>query len=558
LGDAPAIESAPRARFFSATLGAGLAGAVLLWAAFPPIDLPWLAWIAPVPWLWLAGRAQLPGRRPYLALWAAGSIHWLAMLFGICLAHVALIAGWIALSVYLGMYLAVFVGLTRVAVHRFKLSMVIVAPVIWVGLELLRGRLLSGFSMGLLAHTQAEFPRLIQISDLAGGYTLSFLIMLVAACLFRAAGQWPKICWWPLLAGFAAVATTLGYGGWRLAEKPPGADGSTAHVALIQGSLDTVFEVSPKRVRETFAHYGSLTSRAVREHRDLDLVVWPESMFMTPEIMVEEPLKLPSGEAAPNEVRRQLSDAQDEFHELLAGEAGRINAAIDSNRPGALLVVGTTTLVYGAGPPRVYNAALLANRSGEVVNRYFKMHPVMFGEYIPFGDVIPWLYTITPMPAGLSVGDGPKVFEVGGLAMAPSVCFESAVPHLIRWQVLELARRGKPPDVLLNVTNDGWFWGTAILDLHFRCGVFRAVENRKPLLVAANTGISAWIDGNGVIRERGGRRTPQVLFAKAQADGRASPYHTIGDWPPWICGAVCVGLAMAGYFENRRRKSKSV
>src|SRR5262249_59836485 len=121
----------------------------------------------------------------YLALWLAGAIHWLAMLQGIRLAHPALYAGWFALSAYLGVYLPVFIGLTRIAVHRLKISLLVAAPIVWVGLELLRGHLITGFSMGLLAHTQAEFPQLIQIADLGGGYTLSFVIMLVAACIPR-------------------------------------------------------------------------------------------------------------------------------------------------------------------------------------------------------------------------------------------------------------------------------------------------------------------------------------------------------------------------------------
>jgi apolipoprotein N-acyltransferase len=105
----------------------------------------------------------------------------------------------------------------------------------------------------------------------------------------------------------------------------------------------------------------------------------------------------------------------------------------------------------------------------------------------------------------------------------------------------------------VNVTNDGWFWGTGMLDLHFRCGVFRAVENRKPLLVVANTGISTFVDGNGVIRQRGARRQPQVLVAEVRADGRRSAYLAVGDLPAWGCMAACMGLALAGM--RRRRLS---
>src|SRR5262245_48725983 len=179
-------------RVFCSSLAFGLAGSALLWAAFPPLNLPWLAWLAPAPWLLLVRRTELSGWRAYTALWLAGFAHWLLMLEGIRLAHPALYAGWIALSAYLGVFLPAFVGLTRLAVNRLKWSVVLAAPVVWVGLELARGHLITGFSMGLLAHTQAEFPTLIQVVDLGGGYTLSLVIMLVAASLARMTWQF---CW---------------------------------------------------------------------------------------------------------------------------------------------------------------------------------------------------------------------------------------------------------------------------------------------------------------------------------------------------------------------------
>src|SRR5205085_10689930 len=116
----------------------------------------------------------------------------------------------------------------------------------------------------------------------------------------------------------------------------------------------------------------------------------------------------------------------------------------------------------------------------------------------------------------------------------------------IRGHLRQLARRGTPADVLINLTNDGWFWGSGMLDLQLRGGIFRAVENHKPLLVAAKTGISAHIDGDGVVQQRGPRREHKVLIARVQADGRTSPYATLADWPAWLCAACCIGLAAVG------------
>jgi apolipoprotein N-acyltransferase len=539
-------------RFLSPTLLLGLAGAILLWAAFPPLNLPWLAWIAPVPWLWLVAGSRLAGRRPYVALWLAGFAHWLLLLQGIRLAHPALYAGWMALAAYLGLYLPVFVGLSRVAVHQLRLPLVAAAPLVWVGLELLRGYLITGFSLCLLAHTQADFPRLIQVSDLAGGYTLSFVLMVVAACV-TVLWQQRRLSMPPLAIAATALGMTLGYGSWRLGQTPPGAAGPTLHVALIQGSIDTVFEASAERSRETFAQYRSLTDHSVRQRANLDLIVWPESMFVVPESAVEEPLIPPPDTGLTADQARQRIKAHNEpFRAALADAAARANASTDDKHDGTRLIIGTASYVYGSAEPRIYNAALLADRAGHVEARYYKSHPVMFGEYIPFADWLPWLYRITPITGGLSRGAGPTVFDVSGLRLAPSVCFESTVPHLIRGQVRALARRGTPADCLVNITNDGWFWGSAILDHHLRCGQFRAVENRKPLLIAANTGITAWIDASGVVQARALRRTPQVVLADVKADARRSPYQVIGDLPAWLLAAFCLWLAMVGLWAGWR------
>src|SRR4029079_4400900 len=145
-------------------------------------------------------------------------------------------------------------------------------------------------------------------------------------------------------------------------------------------------------------------------------------------------------------------------------------------------------------------------------------------------EYVTWLNKITPIETGLSSGDGPKAFDIAGLKFSPSICFESTIPHLIRGQLTRLDREKSPADVLINVTNDGWFWGTGMLDLHFRCGVFRAVENRKPVIVAANTGISAHVDGSGVIQQRGPKRLTEVLISPVRRDGRRSVYSMTGDW----------------------------
>ena len=103
----------------------------------------------------------------------------------------------------------------------------------------------------------------------------------------------------------------------------------------------------------------------------------------------------------------------------------------------------------------------------------------------------------------------------------------------------------------MNLTNDGWFHGSSELDLHLVCGVFRAIECRKPFLVAANTGFSAWIDSSGHIVRQAGRRTTGWIVADVELDDRRSPYLAYGDVPAGPCLVGCIGLAGCGLAGRR-------
>ena len=142
--------------------------------------------------------------------------------------------------------------------------------------------------------------------------------------------------------------------------------------------------------------------------------------------------------------------------------------------------------------------------------------------------------------------------EVGGTRYAPSICFETTLSHVIRGHVNDLSARGREPDVLVNLTNDGWFWGSTELDLHLICGVFRAVECRKPLLIAANTGFSAWIDGDGRILEQGPRRDTGIIIADVALDPHDSFYVKHGDWFAGLCLIITALLAGIGLWKWRQ------
>ena len=529
-----------------------LAAGVLLWASFPPLDLWPLAWIAPAPWFFLA---RMPARftwRTYASIYLGGFVHWLAILQGIRMAHPALYLGWIVLAWYLAFYTPILVWLCRVAIARLRLPLVVAGPVVWIGLELIRGHFVTGFSAGLLGHTQVAWTSLLQISDIVGAYGVSFVLAIAAAAIAQVlpaawlgsrdenARRWSL---WPVIPAVACLAAALAYGHYRLGQTPPRAGETPLQVALIQGSLDTVFHTSQEQIRqraiETLKHYDELTEQALRANDSLDLVIWPESMFPHVEIQIAELLKVPADlPLGIDTLREGLRDAQQRFDAEVQGAAARFS--------GPYFLFGTNTVEYGPHEPKQFNSAILADPQGRVVARYYKVHLVMFGEYIPCGEWFPWIYKLTPMPGGLDRGAGPACMPVAGQCLCPFICFENIPPHLVRHHVLELARRGTPPDILVTVTNDGWFYGSAILDLHFRCAVFRAIENRRPMLIAANTGFSAHIDGSGRVLAVGPRRAPKVLIADVRLDGRTPIYHMLADWPAIGCATLCGLLAIIG------------
>src|ERR1022692_2773390 len=122
------------------------------------------------------------------------------------------------------------------------------------------------------------------------------------------------------------------------------------------------------------------------------------------------------------------------------------------------------------------------------------MHLVPFGEYIPFIQALPWLTFLTPYrgetPPSLSFGKEPRTLLLGPYRLAVTICFEDTIPQVIG-RFFIAVKDGHQPDVLINLSNDGWFHDSSELDMHLAMGVFRAVEHRVPLARAVNTGLSA-------------------------------------------------------------------
>lgn len=520
------------------TFGLAALGSLLFWLALPPVNFGPLAWLAPAPWVLLIEQKELAGKRPYSSIWLAYFLFWLAAVHWLTLPHWATSFGWIALSSYLALYLPGFIWLARICSHRLRMPPVLAAPVVWVGLELAQSYLLTGFMMVVLGQTQYRWIPLIQIADLTGTYGLSLAIILVAACLARMIPwQDRSAAFWPIVPAAATIAILLGYGWYRTSGEytTPGPT-----VALIQGDIDTELKADPSKNQDIFEEYARLTDRAMAESRDLDLIVWPETMFRSSWFTYANDYRTETAEGYTPEELRMRSE---EVIELVAA------------RRGVPMLIGIDHWHYTNEGTDRYNSALFVDGKGIILGSYAKSHLVMFGEYVPFARRYPLLYKLTPLAAGSEPGKEAAAIDVNGVCYSPSICFETTLARVIRRLVNE-ARASKTccdPQVLVNITNDGWFWGSAELDMHLICGVFRAVECRKPLLVAANTGFSAWIDSDGRIVRQGKRRAEDVIIARPRLETRSSFYLQYGDLFAWPCLACCIA---AGAWSIRRPQGR--
>lgn len=519
-------------------------GALLLWLAQPGtlghlgqgVSYGWIGWFAPAPWVWLILSRRALGRWRYAQIWLAGWAYWMLTLHWLRLPHPLTIYGWPLLCGYFAVYLTLFIGVCRTIMHRTLAPVWLVAPVVWVALEYVQAHLFTGFQMGALSHTQAAYPVVLQVAEWGGGYAVSLVLMMTAASLTVALRHDTRLVHRAVatLATVGVAAGALYYGQWSLRHASPRPGPA---IALIQGATLAVWDHDPDRSQRIMNAQTKLTATASeaarKEGRTLDLIIWPESMFRVPVITVGD--QILAAATTPERYRPFVTTA----NEWLTGLA---------TTHGAPLLLGADRFdVQEEGDSqKVYNSVILTDPAGRITGYYDKTHRVPFGEYIPFAKNMPALYFLTPMEGGLGEGRGPVALttatSAGPITLCPSICYESVLPHVIRRHVSELATLGQPPDLLVNVTNDAWFWGSSELDLHLACGVLRAVENRTPLAVSANTGLSAIVDASGQIKRVSTRMQEDVIVDTVPLDDRTSFYTRHGDWFALGCVAITLWL----------------
>lgn len=510
----------------SRALAPAVLSGVLYALAFPPFELGSTAWIALVPLLVVLARTE-PIEGALLGfvfgLVAFGLILWwiLAMLSHHAgLPVVVCILPWMLLIGYLSLFPALFGRLLAGLNPRYggdapdaprrstaALRRIGSTAILWTGLEWIRGTALSGFPWALLGASQSGTILTAQSASLAGVYGLSFLVVLIAASVALLVARGFRSSEGFVAMAVVAIVTGL-VGGWGTFRLEGGTPGTGAlRIAAIQGNFDP--DPSYEEGNAILATYSDMTRQAT--HEGAQLVLWPESC-------------VPFAYEIDGKYRERLSDLVRETGvPLILGSVGGHSGGPYANsaflvRPG---------LPAGADP------------------RYDKRHLVPYGEYVPFSRLTPFVKRFVDAIGEFQAGVSPVVWDVAGVRTAPLICYEGIFADISRDAVDSGA------ELLVNLTNDGWFGKTPGPAQHLALARLRAIETARPFVRAANTGISAAFDARG--RDVGMTHLDErtVLSVSVTPGRESTPATALGEGVPKACAILALVFAFLSFRRKR-------
>jgi len=505
---------------------------------FPLPNLYGLCWVAITPLLFALLQARAPDRlqletgrnllpaKPLQAfflayvcgiLWYAGTCYWIypTMWHYGGLDRVVAFGILILFCLYLAIYHGVFGLLISLLAGNDPVSRraLVVSPFAWVAVELARTRI-TGFPWNLLGTCQADNIPLARLATVTGVYGLSLEIMIVnSACaagfLVRREKRKPML----LVALTAALALQAG----RLVPAPqPSSDRLAtlvqANVPVLQGADWTkeYFDITVNQM-STFG-----AKQEPGDHSPFRLIVWPES-----------PAPFYTNDPIFRSTVSNLARQNDSW--MLVGMIG-----IDHGRE------------QGERSPEIYNSAQLVSPTGAWVARYDKVHLVPFGEYVPFRRLFSFAGGLTKEVGDFIPGTSRAPLEANGVKLGVFICYESIFPDDIR----QFAAAGA--QVLVNISNDGWYGDSGAYAQHLKQARWRAIENGRWLLRATNTGVTASIDPYGRVVASLPRKQRSALSAPYALVSRTTFYTRHGDWFAYLCAIIVVAaLVMPLAFPKR-------
>src|SRR5262245_41367063 len=480
---------------------------VLLYAAcFAPFNLTWFCWIAVTPLIaaiWFSGtRSRYAWLRSLLLGYVAGlTFFWIVFSW----LTTVTVLGWFVLEFYMAIYFATWAWLCHLMRPRERktqsraaskwgqmlaqargtspppqspwtkstsnLRLAFILAAAWTTLEWLRSWAFSGFGWNGLGVALYDTWPLIQISEIAGVAGLSFMVAFANVIVLTTAYRLiveartrvmrPHFDFTVTMAGIVGVLVF----GLRTTQVSPST--KPLHVAAVQSNVPQNQKFDPEFTTRIFDQFRRLSEIALRSNPPPDLLVWPESSMPGPVLADEQSRKFVMDLAASSET------------DLLLG-------TIDVDNQ------------------NVYNAAILIADGGDRIQVYRKVHLVPFGEYVPGRHTVPLLAQIVgdQVPGDFKGGTEFTVFTLtdSDVHVAPLICFEDTIGELTRQFILP-NETSPGANLLVDMTNDGWFERSAGSHQHLANAIFRCVETRRPMIRAANTGVTCFINQSGRITQ---------------------------------------------------------
>jgi apolipoprotein N-acyltransferase len=448
---------------------------------------------------WIQGTMQLYGGLPALASWGV------LLLF----------------SLYLGLYHALFAALLWQAHRRYGWSnSLLLSPMLWVAVELARTQI-TGFPWDLLGYTQVDHLLLSRLAPITGVMGLSLLVAAVNILWLLPSARGMSITGRRL--GFVATSALVLLLSVSARWFPPPVDPQGHSAVLLQDNLNIGGAAQPLNGREEtrtqmFESFVALSespavSAQTQDHEGYpDVILWPE---------------------APTD----FFDEDPQFRAILRSLAANSHATVIAEDV-------TAAPTDPDGTRHLYNSARLTPPAAGDGGRYDKMHLVPFGEYTPYKPLFFF--------AGKLLDDLPFVpgqsrhaLESQGHRYGVFICYESIFGDEVR----DLTRDGA--QVLVNLSDDGWYGDSSAPWEHLDMARMRAIENDRWLLRSTNTGVTAVIDPHGRMTAQLQRHVRSSLAANFGFRDGLTVYARFGDWLGWLCAAVSGAVVAASFFARR-------
>lgn len=531
-------------------LAAGAGTAVLLDLPFPlagplPVWRAIFAWFALVPLL--VGILRLPQAFPeekrrwrlrwaFLAGWLSGAIWFGANCYWVYdtmhlyagLNEPMAVLSLVLFSLYLGFWFGVFalaLAVVREATVGGKNAWLAFAavPFLWTAMEFAIARI-PGFPWDQLGYSQIDNGLLTRLAPWTGVYGISFVLAgvngLIASGHMLRRSRNRQMFGWSI-----AFALVWGLAAWGSNLRPP-EPAVEATAVLVQPNLNVASDdvwVGPEWDRH-IAQFGQLGGRTCRP----SIMGMPESALPVVIPQCVEPPVAPALIVWP-ESPAPFRDVDPKFQSAM-------RSVVETDK--APMIVGAigmdadqTTQQY-----RIYNSASVFAQDGHVAGRYDKMHLVPFGEYIPAQKLFFFLHKVTASLPDTDAGTERKVFRLNGRRYGVFICYESVFGDEVR----QFVRLGA--EVLVNISDDGWYGDSSAPWQHLNMARMRAIENRRWILRDANNGVTAAIDPYGTVRQSIPRHEVGALAAQFGYSSEITFYTAHGDWLAELCAILSLVL----------------